>query len=201
MDAAVDAVRAALLPLSSPPQGPGWNHAQVQEFLGDTPTVPASVLLLMREGPGAEMLFTRRTAQLRNHAGQVAFPGGRMEPEDVDVLDAALREAEEEIGVPRSAVTPLGYLDCLDTVSGFCVTPVVARLTADAPALVIDPDEVAEVFEVPLAFFLDPANLRHYAMEYRGRRRPMIEFVYGKHRIWGATAMMLVNLLRRMQRL
>lgn len=195
----LEALRAAVRPLSSPPTAPGWNHAQIQEWLGDAPRVPAAVLLLLRDNPDHNLLFTRRTEQLRRHAGQVSFPGGRMEPDDADAIDAALREAEEEIGVPRSAVAPIGFLDCFETISGFCVTPVVAQLAADAPPLVIDSGEVAEVFEVPLAFFLDSVNLRRYCMEYRGERRPMVEFRYGDHRIWGATAAMLVNLLERMR--
>jgi 8-oxo-dGTP pyrophosphatase MutT (NUDIX family) len=201
MSDAVDVLRPALLPLSTPPQAPGWNHAQVQEWLGEAPRIPAAVLLAFREGPQADLLFTRRTDHLLHHAGQVAFPGGRVEPEDDDVVATALRECEEEVGLPPAMVTPLGFLDCFETVSGFCVIPVVARVAADAPPLAPQPDEVAEVFEVPLAFFLDPANLRRYTMEYRGRRRPMVEFQYAGHRIWGATAAMLVNLLERMGRL
>lgn len=197
--ASLDAVRAALRPLDAPPRAPGWNHAQIHEWQGDAPRVPAAVLLLLRDTPGVELLFTRRTETLARHPGQVAFPGGRVEAGDHDAVDAALREAGEEIGVPREVVTPMGFLDCFETVSGFCVTPVVARLHADAPPLVIDPGEVAEAFEVPLAFFLDPANRRHYSMEYRGRHHPMVEFNFGDHRIWGATAAMLLNLLQRMQ--
>lgn len=196
----LERVRAAVRPLSSPPAEPGWNRAQIQEWLGDAPRVPAAVLLLLRDNADCNVVLTRRTEQLRRHAGQVSFPGGSMEPDDVDAVDTALREAEEEIGVSRDAVTPIGFLDCFETISGFCVTPVVARLAADSPPLVIDSDEVAEIFEVPLAFFLDPVNLRRYCMEYRGQRRPMVEFRYGDHRIWGATAAMLLNLLRRMRR-
>jgi 8-oxo-dGTP pyrophosphatase MutT (NUDIX family) len=196
-----EALQAALLPLSAPPQAPGWNHAQLQEWLGDAPRMPAAVLVPLRDGSQSELVFTRRTDHLLRHAGQVAFPGGRVEADDADVVAAALRECEEEIGLAPAQVTPLGFLDCFETISGFCVTPVVARIAADAPPLRPDPSEVAEVFEVPLAFFLDPANLRRYTMEYRGQQRPMVEFHYAGHRIWGATAAMLVNLLQRMGRL
>jgi hypothetical protein len=96
-------------------------------------------------------------------------------------------------------VTPLGYLDRFETISGYCITPVVARIAAEA-RLYPAPAEVAEVFEVPLAFLLEPANLRRYTMEFRGHARPMVEFVHGGHRIWGATAAMLYNLLKRMGR-
>lgn len=191
---------AALRPLSAPPAGPGWNHSEVADLLGDSKRRPAAVLIGVRAGVQPRLVLTLRTKHLHAHAGQVAFPGGGMDPNDGgDVLTTALRESQEEIGLERALVTPLGYLDCLETVSGFCVTPVVARIAADA-RLVASPDEVAEVFEVPLAFFLEPANLRRYTMEFRGHQRPMIEFVHGGHRIWGATASMLFNLLQRMGR-
>ena len=188
----------ALIPLDEPPSAPGWNHAAMAEWLGDEPLVPAAVLVAVREGGEENVIFTRRHEHLAKHAGQVAFPGGGMEPDDRDMIDTALRESEEEIGLPRDAVTPLGYLECFETISGFCVTPVVARIAADAPALVPSADEVADVFEVPLGFFLNEENLRRYTMEYRGRRRPMIEFRFAGFRIWGATAAMLVNMLERM---
>jgi 8-oxo-dGTP pyrophosphatase MutT (NUDIX family) len=189
----------ALLPLSTPPMGPGWNHADMTELLGNTQRQPAAVLVGFREGVQPRLVLTVRTDHLQSHAGQVAFPGGRSEPEDADAITTALRESEEEIGLDRALVTPLGYLDCFETISGFCITPVVAKIAAEAQ-LYPAPDEVAEVFEVPLAFLLEPANLRRYTMEFRGHHRPMVEFVHGGHRIWGATAAMLLNLLQRMQR-
>lgn len=190
----------ALRPLSSPPTAPGWNHADMAELLGNTQREPAAVLVGFREGLQPRLVLTVRTDQLQSHAGQVAFPGGRCDPADGgDALTTALRESEEEIGLDRALVTPLGYLDCFETISGYCITPVVARIAAEAQ-LYPAPDEVAEVFEVPLAFLLEPANLRRYTMEFRGHRRPMVEFVHGGHRIWGATAAMLFNLLQRMGR-
>jgi 8-oxo-dGTP pyrophosphatase MutT (NUDIX family) len=189
----------ALLPLSAPPTAPGWNHADMSALLGHAERRPAAVLLGLREGPQPRMVLTVRTGDLATHAGQVAFPGGRSDPSDGDALTTALRESEEEIGLDRTLVTPLGYLDCFETISGYCITPVVARFAAGA-VLFPSPDEVAEVFEVPLNFLLDPANLRRYTMEFRGRRRPMVEFVHGDHRIWGATAAMILNLLQRMGR-
>ncbi len=189
----------ALRPLSQPPTAPGWNHAQMAELLGDTPRSPAAVLIGLRDDVQPGLIFTMRTDHLSSHAGQVSFPGGRTDPADGDALTTALRESEEEIGLDRSLVTPLGYLDCFETISGFCITPVVARIAREAsfhPA----PDEVAEVFEVPLAFFLEPRNLKRYAMEYRGHRCEMVEFEHDSHRIWGATAAILENLLQRMER-
>jgi 8-oxo-dGTP pyrophosphatase MutT (NUDIX family) len=195
----MEALLRALRPLSQPPAAPGWNHAQMSELLGDIPLRPAAVLIGLRDGAQPRLVFTVRTDHLSSHAGQVSFPGGRTDPADGDAVTTALRESEEEIGLDRALVTPLGYLDCFETISGFCVTPVVARIAHDArfhPA----PDEVAEVFEVPLAFFLEPGSLKRYVMEYRGHRRDMVEFEHAGHRIWGVTAAILQNLLQRMER-
>ncbi|TCI10589.1 CoA pyrophosphatase [Dyella soli] len=199
MGAALSELRAALLPLSSPPTGKGWNHLDMAELLGHAPRRPAAVLVGLREGVQPRLVLTVRTDHLQDHAGQVAFPGGRTDPEDADAIATALRESEEEIGLARALVTPLGFLDRFETISGYCITPVVACIDPDA-RLYPAPGEVAEVFEVPLSFFLDPANLRRYTMEFRGHRRDMVEFVHGGHRIWGATAAMLFNLLQRMGR-
>ncbi len=196
-DDALAPLLAALHPLSLPPTAPGWNHDDMTALLGTTIRQSAAVLVGFREGVQPRLVLTVRTDHLQSHAGQVAFPGGRSDPEDGSAIITALRESEEEIGLARALVTPLGYLDCFETISGYVITPVVARIAADAqlhPA----PDEVAEVFEVPLAFLLEPSNLRRYTMEFRGHRRPMVEFVHGGHRIWGATASMLLNLLQRM---
>ncbi len=195
----IDELVAALRPLSAPPTGPGWNHADMTELLGSSLRLPAAVLVGFREGVQPRLVLTVRTDHLQAHAGQVAFPGGRSDPGDGDALATALRESEEEIGLDRALVTPLGYLDRFETISGYCITPVVARIAAEA-RLYPAPDEVAEVFEVPLAFLLEPANLRRYTMDFRGHSRPMVEFVHGGHRIWGATAAMLYNLLERMGR-
>ncbi len=190
---------SALLPLSSPPTGAGWNHKDMAELLGNVPRRPAAVLVGLREGVQPRLVLTVRTDHLQDHAGQVAFPGGRTDPDDADAVATALRESEEEIGLARKLVTPLGFLDRFETVSGYCITPVVARIDPEA-RLYPAPAEVAEVFEVPLSFFLDPANLRRYTMEFRGHRRDMVEFVHGGHRIWGATAAMVFNLLQRLGR-
>jgi 8-oxo-dGTP pyrophosphatase MutT (NUDIX family) len=200
MDDPLSIVAAAVRPLSEPPRGPGWNYREMAELIGDSPRRAAAVLLGWREGVQPRLVLTVRNDSLQAHAGQVAFPGGRTDPEDADAIATALRESEEEIGLDRQLVTPLGYLDSFDTISGYRITPVVARVAPEA-RLYPAPAEVAEVFEVPLAFFLDPANLRRYTMEFRGHRRDMVEFVHGGHRIWGATAAMLVNLLQRMGRL
>ena len=194
----MDALVRALRPLSDPPSPPGWNHAALARLLGTVGQRPAAVLLGIREDEQCRLVFTVRRDHLLQHAGQVAFPGGGSEPADAgSAVATALRESEEEIGLDPALVTPLGYLDCLDTTSGYCVTPVVARIAAHA-RLAPAPDEVAEVFEVPLAFFLDAGNRRCYTMEFRGLQQPMVEFVHGGHRIWGVSAAIVDNLLHRM---
>ncbi|SEM88808.1 8-oxo-dGTP pyrophosphatase MutT, NUDIX family [Luteibacter sp. UNCMF331Sha3.1] len=190
-------LRGALLPLEAPPGPRGWNHDDMAQLIGDTPRRHAAVLIGIRDDREQNVLLTLRTDTLQQHAGQVAFPGGRVEPDDVDVVATALRESHEEIGLDASMVTPLGFLEAFETISGYSVTPVVARVSADA-VLKPDPGEVAEVFEVPLAFFLEPANLRRYTMDFRGHRRDMVEFLHAGYRIWGVTAAILFNLLKRM---
>ncbi|MGO4504834.1 MULTISPECIES: CoA pyrophosphatase [unclassified Dyella] len=169
------------------------------QLIGDTPRRPAAVLVGVRDGVQPRLVLTVRTDHLQDHAGQVAFPGGRTDPGDADAIATALRESEEEIGLESRLVTPLGFLDRFETISGYSVTPVVARIDGDA-RLYPAPAEVAEVFEVPLSFFLEPRNLKRYTMDFRGHRRDMVEFVHGGHRIWGATAAMVFNLLQRMGR-
>jgi 8-oxo-dGTP pyrophosphatase MutT (NUDIX family) len=197
MDDLLAKLRGALLPLEAPPGPRGWNHADMAELIGAAPRRPAAVLIGIRDDREQRVVLTVRTDTLQQHAGQVAFPGGRVEPDDVDVVATALRESEEEIGLDASMVTPLGFLEAFETISGYSVTPVVARIAANA-ALKPDPGEVAEVFEVPFAFFLEPANLRRYTMDFRGHRREMVEFLHAGYRIWGVTAAILYNLLKRM---
>lgn len=198
MTDAIDAVARALHPLASPPTAPGWNHARLTGLLGDGPRRDAAVLMAIRAGAEPRVVFTLRRDDLARHAGQVSFPGGGVEPGDADAIATALRESREEIRLDPGAAQPLGYLDRLETISGYCVTPVVARLAGDA-VLVPQPDEVASVFEVPLAFLLDARNLCQSAYRLRGERRMVYEYADVKPRIWGATALMLVNLMQRME--
>lgn len=160
--------------------------------------VPAAVLVAITRRPEPGVLLTVRREHLRTHAGQVAFPGGRVNPEDADAAAAALREAEEEIGLPRSAVTLWGNADPYRTVTGYQVVPVVGEIDADLPLLAHE-QEVADLFEAPLAFLLDPANQRRMSAEFRGARRHYYEIAWNGRRIWGATAAMLVNLTRRLE--
>jgi len=160
--------------------------------------VPAAVLVPFVDRPeGLSILLTQRASQLANHAAQVSFPGGRLEESDPDVASAALREAQEEIGLDPADVTIFGEADSYRTVTGYCVTPVVG-LVPPGLELTPNPAEVAGWFEAPLDFVLDPANQRRMSAEFRGRTRHYYQIDWQGRRIWGATAAMLFNLLERM---
>ena len=158
---------------------------------------PAAVLVAItdREQPG--LILTVRREDMRTHAGQVAFPGGRIDEGELPV-DAAIREAHEEIGLNPDAVEVVGATDPYRTITGFVVTPVVAAIPPDLP---LEPHEreVADLFEVPLDFVLDAANHARRSALFRGRERHYYEIMWGERRIWGATAAMIVNLSRRLQ--
>lgn len=193
-------LRACLHPLDRPPTDAGWNQAELIDLLpASVRLVEAAVLVPLIDRPeGVQVLLTRRTDDLRHHAGQVSFPGGRVESADFDATATALRETFEEIGVAPTQVVPVGLLDPLVTITGFRVLPVVATID---PAYIAQPDprEVAEVFEVPLDFLLDPDNLERQAIEHRGRERTVLEFRWPAHRIWGVTAAILLNLRERVE--
>ena len=193
-------LRAALQPLDAVVPDTCWNHAELEGLpIPAAGLADAAVLVgLVPHAAGTTVLLTRRTDALRNHAGQVSFPGGRVEPDDADAIAAALRETGEEIGVPVHQISPIGLLDPLMTITGFRVLPVVAMIDRDYVA-VPDPGEVAEVFEVPLAFLVDPANHGHHHVEFGGRRRRVLEFRYPAQRIWGVTASILWNLRQRLE--
>jgi len=155
---------------------------------------PAGVLVpLVNRPEGVTILLTQRTAHLQKHAGQISFPGGGMEPDDPDLQATALRETEEEIGLPPDKVEILGALDLYETSTGYGVAPVVGWIEPPIE-LAIDPFEVAEAFEVPLSFVLDPANHARESRTRDGSRRFYYVLQYGRYYIWGATAGMLVNL-------
>lgn len=172
-------------------------------FIERIPT-RASVLVPIVERDEPTVLLTQRSDHLNDHPGQIAFPGGRAEDGDIDATATALREAEEEIGLPASQLDVLGAMPLYTTGTGFLVTPVVA-LVQPAYSMRADPFEVAEVFEVPLAFLMNPSHHRHHQVELRGVRREFLSIPYqgvdaqGRPRryfVWGATAAMLRNLYR-----
>ncbi|HET6782560.1 MAG TPA: DUF1289 domain-containing protein [Pseudoxanthomonas sp.] len=194
--------RQALLeilhPLNAMPSQQGWNHEELVDLLPPGPPIESAVLAgLVPRQNGTQVLLTRRTDGLRNHGGQVSFPGGRIEASDLDPVAAAIRETGEEIALAPRQIAPLGFLDPFTTISGFRVMPVVAAIDPDYVA-VPNPDEVADVFEVPLDFLMAPENLRRVEVDYRGRRRAVLEYDWPGQRIWGATAAMLFNLREKL---
>jgi 8-oxo-dGTP pyrophosphatase MutT (NUDIX family) len=161
---------------------------------------PAGVLMALEDGPGGPRLYlTKRSPALKHHPGQIAFPGGKQDAGDPDPTAAALREAEEEIGLARDGVAILGTLPPHETVTGFTVTPVLARVTVPF-APVPEPGEVAEVFSVPFAHVADPANYGVEARRWRGRMRRYYAVPWGPYYIWGATARILHGLAERLAR-
>ena len=167
------------------------------DFLTQQPqgysAVKAAVLLPLIQRDEPFLLFTRRTMRLARHSGQVSFPGGRSEPDDLTPIETALRETFEETGIAPRFVSVAGYLDRYLTGTGFDIQPVVGSV-AEGFMLTPDTNEVAATFEVPLAFLLDPANRRREARSFAGRERRFYAFTYDGHEIWGATAAIIVNL-------
>jgi len=161
---------------------------------GDDSLKPASVLVpIVVHAQALTVLFTRRTAHLRSHSGQVSFPGGRAETGDPTPEATALRETHEEIGLDGAMIEVIGRLGDYCTRTGYCVSPVVALVTPPLQ-LRLDRHEVEAVFEVPLSFLLDPAHHERHAREFQGRQVHYTAMPYGEHYIWGATAGILVNL-------
>lgn len=155
---------------------------------------PAGVLIpVIEREPGASVLLTLRARGLRHHAGQVSFPGGRMEARDRDIRATALRETHEEVGIEPGDVDVVGYLEPMPTMTGFAVTAVIGVVPENVDP-VIDRGEVDAAFEVPLEFLLEPRNRRYTMREVRGRRIRVAEFHHAGHRIWGATAQMIIKL-------
>ena len=199
--------RLAVEPCDSvfdPRSGKAWgrgdfdlNPEMLADFAVMEPPRPAAVLVPIVRRNQLTVLFTQRTDHLSSHAGQISFPGGKVDRTDKGPVDAALREAEEEIGLPRRLVEPLGFLDGYRTGTGYHINPVVA-LVQPGFELKLEAGEVASVFEVPLAFLLDPANHQKHSRPWRGRERHYYAMPYGDHYIWGATAGMIKNLHDRL---
>lgn len=183
---------ASGLPVATPPIGSDFSLSGVVPV--PEAWKPASVLVpLVDRAPGITVLLTQRTADMPSHAGQVAFPGGRRQASDIDAAATALRETEEEVGIPARFVDVIGAVDLYRTGTGFEITPIVGIVR---PGFTIraDPREVADVFEVPLEHFLDEVNHKIDSRHYQGRERRYYAMPYGDRYIWGATAGMLKNL-------
>lgn len=156
----------------------------------------AAVLIPITDRVEPGVILTQRPDWLRSHAGQVAFPGGKIDANDADAIAAALREAEEELAMPREHVSVLGEADIYHTGSGYRIAPVVGIIPPDLP-LVANPEEVSDWFEVPLAFLLDPANLERRQGIWQGQNRQYYDMTWQGRRIWGITAGIIANLARR----
>lgn len=179
-----------------PPGSSRWPEPMREQLSGTLK--PAGVLIpIIDRGAQLSVLLTQRSAELKHHAGQVSFPGGRMEEHDVSVEATALRETQEEVGIDAQHISVLGYLQTMPTITGYAVTPVVGMVSADAK-LVIDPTEVEYTFEVPLSFLLDESNDVRTEWDTHDRKVPMVEFHWEGERIWGATAFMIISFRKKM---
>jgi 8-oxo-dGTP pyrophosphatase MutT (NUDIX family) len=186
---------------SLPPSGWNGSDDDMNERVplipeGVVPKAAAVLVPIVKRPDGPTVLLTQRHSGLAKHAGQIAFPGGRMD-EGETAIDAALRETEEETGLARSFVSPLGYLDGFLTVTQYLVTPVVA-LVEEGFALQPQPSEVDDIFEVPLAFLMNPGNRQTQSRDWKGLTRHFYVYPFGERYIWGATAGMIKNLHDRL---
>lgn len=166
------------------------------ERAGVSATKPASVLVPVVDRGDPTVLLTLRTPELAKHAGQVAFPGGKIDPNDESPVAAALREAQEEVGLSPMLAEPIGYLDLYLTFSGFRILPTVARVKSEF-TLTLNPSEVTEAFEVPLEFLMNPQNHQRKTRDWNGIARDYYAMPYGDRYIWGITAGILRNLYER----
>jgi 8-oxo-dGTP pyrophosphatase MutT (NUDIX family) len=173
----------------------GTDH-MLQILAREQPIRPAAVLVPVVDHPQPTVLLTQRSAHLNDHAGQISFPGGKIDATDASPLDTALREAEEEIGLSREFIDPIGYLDLYGTSFGFRILPAVARVKPGFK-LRINHSEVDDAFEVPLAFLMNPANHQTHSKEFRGMERSYYAMPYEERYIWGATAGILRVLYER----
>ncbi|MBM4192661.1 MAG: CoA pyrophosphatase [Gammaproteobacteria bacterium] len=171
---------------------------RLRKFFPEYPTPAAVLVPVLDRGDDLGILLTLRSSHLKNHAGQISFPGGRIEASDSDPLSAALRETEEEIGLCGDQIDVAGYLPDHLVITGYRVTPVVGFIRPNF-SLTPDPTEVVEVFEVPLSFVLDERNHVPAVRHFKGEDVHFIDFPFGHHTIWGATAGMLMTLYRTLR--
>jgi 8-oxo-dGTP pyrophosphatase MutT (NUDIX family) len=179
-----------------PQSGDSGTDRMLEIIAREQPIRPAAVLIPVVDHPEPTVLLTQRSAHLSNHAGQIAFPGGKIDATDASPLDAALREAEEEVGLDRGFVEPIGYLDVYGTAFGFRILPTLARVKPGFQ-LTINHGEVDDAFEVPLSFLMNPANHQIHAKEFRGMARSYYAMPFAERYIWGATAGILRLLYER----
>jgi 8-oxo-dGTP pyrophosphatase MutT (NUDIX family) len=179
-----------------PASGDQGTDRMLEIVAREQPIRPAAVLIAVVDRPQPTVLLTQRSAHLNDHAGQISFPGGKIDPTDASPLDAALREANEEVGLEREFIDPIGYLDLYGTAFGFRILPTVARVRPGF-TLRVSAAEVDDVFEVPLAFLMNPANHQIHSKEFRGIERLYYAMPYEERYIWGATAGILRVLYER----
>jgi 8-oxo-dGTP pyrophosphatase MutT (NUDIX family) len=179
-----------------PPSGDRGTDRMLEILAREKPIRPAAVLIGVVDHAEPTVLLTQRSAHLNDHAGQISFPGGKIDPEDASPLDAALREAWEEIGLKREFIDPIGYLDLYGTSFGFRILPTVARVKPGFE-LLINEAEVVDAFEVPLWFLMDPANHQIHSKDFRGIARSYYAMPFAERYIWGATAGILRVLYER----
>jgi 8-oxo-dGTP pyrophosphatase MutT (NUDIX family) len=179
-----------------PRSGDHGTDRMLEIIAREQPVRPAAVLVPVVDHPQPTVLLTQRAAHLNEHAGQISFPGGKIDVTDASPLDTALREAEEEVGLSREFVDPIGYLDLYGTSFGFRILPTVARVRPGFK-LRINRSEVDDAFEVPLAFLMDPANHQTHSREFRGMERSYYAMPFAERYIWGATAGILRVLYER----
>jgi len=179
-----------------PPSGDPGTDRMLQIIAREQPVRPAAVLIPVVDHPQPTVLLTQRSVHLAEHAGQISFPGGKIDATDASPLDTALREAFEEIGLGREFIEPIGYLDLYGTGFGFRILPTLARVRPGFK-LVVNHSEVDDAFEVPLAFLMNPENHQVHSKEFRGMERSYYAMPFAERYIWGATAGILRVLYER----
>lgn len=186
-------------PHLTPKRGDHDADPVMQKIAEVRPIRPAAVLVAVVDHTEPTVLLTQRAQHLPDHPGQISFPGGKIDKHDASPLESALREAEEEIGLDRSHVTPIGYLDVYMTTLGYRIVPTIARVKPGF-ALILNESEVDATFEVPLAFLMDQGNVQRHARDWQGMTRHYYAITFGERYIWGVTAGILRNLYDRIYR-